>query len=106
MRLERPWLWLVGAVLTAGCQSMPVVPLPPQEPVVRVVTQEKIIHVSCVDKIPDEPMYPASPEALAKLSNDFSGAWDGVALLKGEIAIRAQDQKALRDLLQGCLKPP
>ncbi len=104
MKYRRSLLTAFGLILTA-CATAPVVPLPPPEPIVHTVTVDKIVQVPCVSMVPAEPEYPATAAALGMLTPDFNGAWLGISLLKGEIAVRKADQDQLRAILQGCAKP-
>lgn len=90
----------------AACATKPPAPLPTPEPVVRTVTVDRIIQVPCISKLPDLPMYSDTDMALSQISDDFDGAWLGIALLKGGRAQRNAYIDQLRAVLQSCVKPP
>ena len=91
----------------AACSHMPAAPIAPAIPPEPIVVTKPIdvpVAVSCIEEksIPPAPVPPAKP-AVATLTPDFSGAWDGVSWLKGYIAILKQDDAKLRAALLACV---
>lgn len=94
---------LACALSLCACATPPAVPLPPPEPVVTIKQVNIPVPVPCVTAVPAAPVLEATPDALAALTPDFNGAWNGIALLKGDIAILSADDAKLRATLQGCV---
>lgn len=93
------------ALLLTSCATTTAAPLQPSEPVVMIRQVNVPVPVPCVTTVPAAPMLQATPNALAALSPDFAGAWNGIALLKGDIAILMADGENLRAVLRGCVGP-
>ena len=101
--IGRSLVALCACLVFSAC-STPT-PLPPPEPIVRTVTVDRVIQVPCVSKLPDLPMYSDTDAALAAITPDFNGVWDGVALLKGGRAQRQAYIDQLRAILAACAGP-
>ena len=104
MSLRVQFPLVVGVMLFAVACSHIQEPVHTPQPIVITKEVQVPVPVSCVNEVPPAPSPPTSPD-IKTLTPDFAGAWDGIAWLKGYIAILKQDDAKLRAVLLACVKP-